>query len=63
MDVVVPVVVNPIITKNLRIHQREGISFLYNCIMGKKDPNHFGCILADEMGLGYNSKQLIYYYS
>ena len=36
----------------LRQHQRHGIVFLYECIMGLKVPNYFGAILADEMGLG-----------
>ncbi|XP_033351681.1 DNA repair and recombination protein RAD54B-like [Bombus vosnesenskii] len=36
----------------LRPHQRHGIVFLYECIMGLKVSNHFGAILADEMGLG-----------
>lgn len=36
----------------LRPHQRHGIVFLYECIMGLKVPNYFGAILADEMGLG-----------
>ncbi|XP_043263814.1 DNA repair and recombination protein RAD54B-like, partial [Colletes gigas] len=36
----------------LRPHQRYGIVFLYECIMGLKVPNCSGAILADEMGLG-----------
>ncbi|XP_076246911.1 DNA repair and recombination protein RAD54B isoform X2 [Calliopsis andreniformis] len=36
----------------LRPHQRYGVVFLYECIMGLKVPNYFGAILADEMGLG-----------
>ncbi|XP_018402156.1 PREDICTED: DNA repair and recombination protein RAD54B-like, partial [Cyphomyrmex costatus] len=36
----------------LREHQRHGIVFLYECLMGLKVPNYFGAILADEMGLG-----------
>ncbi|XP_036143048.1 DNA repair and recombination protein RAD54B isoform X2 [Monomorium pharaonis] len=36
----------------LREHQRYGIVFLYECLMGLKVPNYFGAILADEMGLG-----------
>lgn len=36
----------------LRPHQREGVIFLYECIMGIKVKNNFGAILADEMGLG-----------
>ncbi|KAL6260447.1 hypothetical protein P5V15_007972 [Pogonomyrmex californicus] len=40
-----------LVTK-LREHQRYGIVFLYECLMGLKVPDHFGAILADEMGLG-----------
>lgn len=36
----------------LRLHQRQGIVFLYECMMGLKVVNYFGAILADEMGLG-----------
>jgi DNA repair and recombination protein RAD54B len=36
----------------LRPHQREGIVFLYKCIMGINNSNYKGAILADEMGLG-----------
>lgn len=36
----------------LRPHQREGVVFMYKCIMGIHDNRHKGAILADEMGLG-----------
>ncbi|CAL1677011.1 unnamed protein product [Lasius platythorax] len=36
----------------LREHQRYGIVFLYECLMGLRVPDYFGAILADEMGLG-----------
>ncbi|XP_026546617.1 DNA repair and recombination protein RAD54B [Notechis scutatus] len=49
---VVDVVVDPYITSHLRPHQREGILFLYECVMGMRVSNRFGAILADEMGLG-----------
>lgn len=49
---VVDVVVDPILTKNLREHQRAGVSFMYECVMGMKDYDGEGAILADEMGLG-----------
>ncbi len=37
----------------MRAHQREGVKFLFECVMGLK-PNVAGngAILADEMGLG-----------
>lgn len=42
----------PCCAKELRPHQREGVQFLYECLMGFRSIEHFGCILADEMGLG-----------
>ncbi|KAJ5359178.1 DNA repair and recombination protein [Penicillium cataractarum] len=49
---VVDVVVDPLLTKSLRQHQREGVKFLYECVMGMRDFNGEGAILADDMGLG-----------
>ncbi|KAL8842209.1 MAG: hypothetical protein Q9170_000615 [Blastenia crenularia] len=49
---VVDVVVDPILSGRLREHQRAGVKFMYECVMGLRDfPGH-GTILADEMGLG-----------
>jgi len=44
--------VPPVLAKWLRPHQREGVSFMYDCVMGLKDFKGAGCILADDMGLG-----------
>eukprot|EP00804_Cyclotella_cryptica_P015278 CCRYP_005385-RA/>CCRYP_005385-RA protein AED:0.10 eAED:0.10 QI:181/1/1/1/1/0.87/8/1266/827 len=44
--------VPPVLAKWLRPHQREGVLFMYQCVMGLKDFNGAGCILADDMGLG-----------
>lgn len=49
---IVDVVVDPILTKNLREHQREGVQFMYECVMGMREYGGEGAILADEMGLG-----------
>ena len=49
---IVDVVIDPILTKHLREHQREGVMFLYECVMGMRDFDGEGAILADEMGLG-----------
>ncbi|NWJ00994.1 RA54B protein, partial [Crypturellus undulatus] len=49
---VVDVVVDPYIVNNLRPHQKEGVIFLYECVMGMRVSGRFGAILADEMGLG-----------
>lgn len=44
-DVFVPTV----LAKWLRPHQREGVQFMYECVMGLKDFQGKGCILADGM--------------
>ncbi|KAL4970409.1 DEAD/DEAH box helicase [Aspergillus stella-maris] len=49
---IVDVVVDPILGKHLRPHQREGVQFLYECVMGMRSFNGEGAILADDMGLG-----------
>ncbi|MCJ1440192.1 MAG: helicase [Stictis urceolatum] len=49
---IVDVVVDPVLSKNLREHQRDGIGFIYECVMGMRDFGGQGAILADEMGLG-----------
>ncbi|CAL8098883.1 unnamed protein product [Orchesella dallaii] len=48
----VHVVVDPVLSKVLRPHQREGVKFLWECVSGIRIPNSFGAIMADEMGLG-----------
>lgn len=49
---IVDVVVDPLLTQHLREHQREGVKFLYECVMGLRGFDGQGAILADEMGLG-----------
>lgn len=49
---IVDVVVDPFIAKHLRDHQRDGVQFLYECVMGMRCSEGDGAILADEMGLG-----------
>lgn len=51
------VVVDPFIAKFLRPHQRDGVKFMYECVMGLRasvhtNKAHAGCLLAHEMGLG-----------
>ncbi|KAK9241162.1 SNF2 family N-terminal domain-containing protein [Lipomyces kononenkoae] len=48
----VDVVVDPYLSKFLRPHQRDGVRFLYECVMGMKPIPGNGALLADEMGLG-----------
>ncbi|KAL5018290.1 hypothetical protein ScPMuIL_004012 [Solemya velum] len=49
---IVDVVVDPFLSRNLRPHQREGVVFLYECVMGFRNYGGNGAILADDMGLG-----------
>ncbi|KAJ1169832.1 hypothetical protein NDU88_001720 [Pleurodeles waltl] len=48
----VHVVVDPVLCRILRPHQREGVKFLWECVTGRRIPGSHGCIMADEMGLG-----------
>eukprot|EP00004_Rigifila_ramosa_P016772 TRINITY_DN4015_c0_g1_i1.p1 TRINITY_DN4015_c0_g1~~TRINITY_DN4015_c0_g1_i1.p1 ORF type:complete len:791 (-),score=205.35 TRINITY_DN4015_c0_g1_i1:31-2403(-) len=47
-----PILVDTALTKLLRPHQREGVKFMFDCVMGLKIDGAYGCILADDMGLG-----------
>lgn len=47
-----PVEVDPRLVAVLRPHQREGVSFIYECLLGIRNNAHYGALLADEMGLG-----------
>ncbi|KAG6541996.1 hypothetical protein Mapa_016633 [Marchantia paleacea] len=47
-----PVIVDPYLSSKLRQHQREGVQFMYDCVMGLKNSKFTGCLLADAMGLG-----------
>ncbi|KAI9849167.1 MAG: helicase [Sclerophora amabilis] len=49
---IVDVVVDPVLSQHLREHQREGVKFMYECVMGLRPFEGQGAILADEMGLG-----------
>lgn len=56
------VVVPPFLSQILRPHQREAVSFLYQCLTGKLDYYGSGAILADEMGLGKTLSTLVVLY-
>ena len=43
---VVDVVVDPYLSYHLRPHQREGVIFLYECVMGYRNFGGCGAILA-----------------
>ncbi|KAG2497992.1 hypothetical protein HYH03_004251 [Edaphochlamys debaryana] len=44
--------VDPMLTRWLRPHQREGVQFMFDCVCGLRLEEKHGCILADDMGLG-----------
>ncbi|ELP93312.1 lymphoid-specific helicase, putative [Entamoeba invadens IP1] len=49
----VAIVVDPILGLKLRPHQKAGVKFMFDCVMGLKTGfRGNGCILADGMGLG-----------
>ena len=45
-------VVDPVLSKVLRPHQREGVKFMWDCVTGVAIEDYHGCIMADDMGLG-----------
>lgn len=51
-EILVHVVIDPVLARVLRPHQREGVQFMYECLTGVRIPGYHGCILADDMGLG-----------
>lgn len=40
------VVVDPMLTQKLRPHQREGVQFMFECVVGLRQEGRHGCILA-----------------
>ncbi|KAG5463137.1 MAG: hypothetical protein BJ554DRAFT_1536 [Olpidium bornovanus] len=50
---VTDVIIDPILCVHLRPHQREGVKFLYECVMGYKEYDGCGAILADEMYVAF----------
>eukprot|EP01135_Chromosphaera_perkinsii_P004147 Nk52_evm54s270 gene=Nk52_evmTU54s270 len=49
---IVDVVLDPYLAVHMRPHQREGVLFLYSCVMGYRNVSQQGAVLADHMGLG-----------
>ncbi|EAS04534.2 SNF2 family amine-terminal protein (macronuclear) [Tetrahymena thermophila SB210] len=47
-----PVYIDVYLNNSMRIHQRLGVKFMFECISGLRGPDIGGCILADSMGLG-----------
>jgi DNA repair and recombination RAD54-like protein len=51
-DGYVPLQVPPVLAQFLRPHQRAGVEFCCECLLGMREFEGNGCILADDMGLG-----------
>ncbi|KAH8510822.1 hypothetical protein H0E87_008378 [Populus deltoides] len=59
-----PIVVDPLLVRFLRPHQREGVQFMFECVSGfYSSANINGCILADDMGLGKTLQSITLLYT
>ncbi|KAH9313819.1 hypothetical protein KI387_022446, partial [Taxus chinensis] len=63
-----PIVVDPVLVRFLRPHQREGVQFMFECVAGLRDfskanESLAGCILADDMGLGKTLQSITLLYT
>ncbi|WCJ17659.1 DNA repair and recombination protein RAD54 [Euphorbia peplus] len=59
-----PIVVDTLLVKFLRPHQREGVQFMFECVAGLCDATNVnGCILADDMGLGKTLQSITLLYT
>ena len=50
---VVPCYIDPFLCTQMRIHQKEGVKFMFECITNLKAPEITGCILAVFLLLEY----------
>ncbi|KAL3621160.1 DNA-dependent ATPase protein rad54 [Castilleja foliolosa] len=58
------IVVDNLLVKFLRPHQREGVQFMFDCVSGLLSAaNINGCILADDMGLGKTLQSITLLYT
>ncbi|XP_068642553.1 protein CHROMATIN REMODELING 25 isoform X2 [Aristolochia californica] len=59
-----PIVVDPLLVRFLRPHQREGVLFMFTCVSGiLSSAGISGCILADDMGLGKTLQSITLLYT
>ncbi|XP_059653740.1 protein CHROMATIN REMODELING 25 [Cornus florida] len=59
-----PIVVDPLLVRFLRPHQREGVQFMFECVSGLcSTADIYGCILADDMGLGKTLQSITLLYT
>ncbi|KAK9109182.1 hypothetical protein Sjap_017242 [Stephania japonica] len=57
------IVVDPLLVRFLRPHQREGVQFMFECVSGLISLEVSGCILADDMGLGKTLQSITLMYT
>ncbi|XP_058097109.1 protein CHROMATIN REMODELING 25 [Magnolia sinica] len=58
------IVVDPLLVRFLRPHQREGVQFMFECVSGlSSSAGIAGCILADDMGLGKTLQSITLLYT
>ncbi|KAK9112794.1 hypothetical protein Scep_020313 [Stephania cephalantha] len=57
------IVVDPLLVRFLRPHQREGVQFMFDCVSGLINSDVSGCILADDMGLGKTLQSITLMYT
>ncbi|XP_034681411.1 protein CHROMATIN REMODELING 25 [Vitis riparia] len=63
-DNLMPIMVDPLLVRFLRPHQREGVQFMFDCVSGLSSTvNISGCILADDMGLGKTLQSITLLYT
>ncbi|KAI4295641.1 hypothetical protein L6164_035664 [Bauhinia variegata] len=59
-----PIAVDPLLVRFLRPHQREGVQFMFECVLSLCGAaNIHGCILADDMGLGKTLQSITLLYT
>ncbi|KAL5788356.1 hypothetical protein ACOSP7_005305 [Xanthoceras sorbifolium] len=59
----IQILVDPLLVRFLRPHQREGVQFMFECVSGLCSANIYGCILADDMGLGKTLQSITLLYT
>lgn len=57
------VFIEPFLARQLRVHQLQGVRFMYECLSGAKGDGIQGCILADSMGLGKTLQAITLFYT
>jgi len=62
-DSCVPMLVPKVLAQFLRPHQRAGVEFCCECLLGLKDFKGNGCILADDSASIFLKSHLTYFFA